>query len=239
MWAVVIFAGFGMALDPLRLGLVAVLLSRRRPMQNLAAFWLGGMFAGVAFGLVVLIIFRDTALTAIEHVVATMNEVRSAVVILLAVLVTRRRARQRVPVGISSDDGPLGSSSVMVAERPQNIFVRMAAFSQNLLERGGAWPAFLVGLGSATPPVECIMILTIIMASGHAIETQLMAFTLFIVLVLALLELPLLMYLLMPKKTETMMLRLDGWLRVHRRRIFEISLTITGVVLLVQGVGSL
>jgi hypothetical protein len=224
-------------------------------MQNLAAFWLGGMFAGVAFGLVVLIIFRDTALTAIEHVVATMNEVRSAVVILdgggfkitlgvlfltlLAVLVTRRRARQRVPVGISSDDGPLGSSSVMVAERPQNIFVRMAAFSQNLLERGGAWPAFLVGLGSATPPVECIMILTIIMASGHAIETQLMAFTLFIVLVLALLELPLLMYLLMPKKTETMMLRLDGWLRVHRRRIFEISLTITGVVLLVQGVGSL
>jgi hypothetical protein len=47
------------------------------------------------------------------------------------------------------------------------------------------------------------------------------------------------MYLLMPKKTETAMLRLDGWLRAHRRRIFEISLAVTGVVLLVQGVGSL
>ncbi|MBB5162076.1 hypothetical protein HNP02_002013 [Mycobacterium sp. AZCC_0083] len=183
-----------------------------------------------------------------------MNEVRSAVVILdgggfkitlgvifltlLAVLVTRRRARQRVPVAMGSGDESLGSS-VLVAERPRNIFARMAAFSQNLLERGGAWPAFLVGLGSATPPVECVMILTIIMASGHAIETQLVAFTVFIVLVLALLELPLLMYLLMPKKTETFMLRLDGWLRAHRRRIFEISLAITGVVLLVQGVGSL
>ena len=240
-----------MALDPLRLGLVAVLLSQRRPIQNLAAFWLGGMFAGIAFGLTVLIVFRDAALQAIENVVSAMNEVRSAVVILdgggfkitlgvvfltlLAVLVTRRRARQRVPVAMNSGDG----SSVMVAERPTNIFARMAAFSQNLLERGGAWPAFLVGLGSATPPVECVMILTIIMASGHAIETQLVAFTVFIVLVLALLELPLLMYLLMPKKTETMMLRLDGWLRRHRRRIFEISLAITGVVLLVQGVGSL
>jgi hypothetical protein len=257
MWTAVVFVGFGMALDPLRLGLVAVLLSRRRPMQNLAAFWLGGMFAGIAFGLVVLIIFRDAALTAIENVVSAMSDVRSAVVILdggglkitlgvfflmlLGGLVARQRARQRVQVGISSGDGMSSGdgSSVMVAQRPPNIFARMAAFSQNMLERGGAWPAFVVGLGSATPPVECIMVLTIIMASGHAIETQLMAFVVFIVLVLALLELPLLMYLLMPRKTETVMLRLDGWLRAHRRRIFEISLAVTGVVLLVQGVGSL
>jgi hypothetical protein len=254
MWTAVVFIGFGMALDPLRLGLVAVLLSQRKPMQNLAAFWLGGMFAGIAFGLVVLVLFREAALATIENVVSAMNKVRSAVVILdgggfkitlgvtfltlLAVLVTRRRARQRVLVGMSSGDGSSGSS-VMVAERPPNIFARMAAFSQNLLERGGAWPAFLVGLGSATPPVECVMILTIIMASGHAIETQLVAFTVFIALVLLLLELPLLMYLLMPRKTEIVMLRLDGWLRAHRRRIFEISLAVTGVVLLVQGVGSL
>jgi hypothetical protein len=254
MWTAVVFVGFGMALDPLRLGLVAVLLSQRKPIQNLAAFWLGGMFAGIAFGLVVLIIFRDAALTAIEGFVSAMNNVRSAVVILdgggfkitlgvlfltlLAVLVTRRRARERVLVGMSGGDVALGSS-VIVAERRPNIFARMAAFSQNLLERGGAWPAFVVGLGSATPPVECVMVLTIIMASGHAIEMQLVAFTVFIVLVLALLELPLLMYLLMPKKTEAVMLRLDAWLRAHRRRIFEISLAITGVVLLVQGVGSL
>jgi len=223
-------------------------------MQNLVAFWLGGMFAGIAFGLAVLIIFRDAALTAIENLVSAMNDVRSAVVILdgggfkitlgvifltlLAVLVTRRRARQRVLVGMSSGDESSGSS-VMVAERPSNVFARMAAFSQNMLERGGPWPAFLVGLGSATPPVECIMVLTIIMASGHAIETQLVAFTVFIALVLLLLELPLLMYLLMPRKTETVMLRLDGWLRAHRRRILEISLAVTGVVFLVQGVGSL
>jgi hypothetical protein len=254
MWTAVVFIGFGMALDPLRLGLIAVLLSQRRPVQNLAAFWLGGMFAGIAFGLVVLVVFREAALATIENVVSAMNKVRSAVVILdgggfkitlgvtfltlLAVMVTRRRARQRVLVGMSSGDESSGSS-VMVAERPPNIFARMTAFSQNLLERGGAWPAFLVGLGSATPPVECVMILTIIMASGHAIETQLMAFVVFIVLVLALLELPLLMYLLMPKKTETVMLRLDGWLRAHRRRIFEVSLAVSGVVLVVQGVGSL
>jgi hypothetical protein len=251
MWTAVVFVGFGMALDPLRLGLVAVLLSRRRPMQNLAAFWLGGMFAGIAFGMVVLIVFREAALTAIENVVSAISNVRSAVFILdggglkitlgvlfllvLVSLVTRQRARQRAQVGMSSGDG----SSVMVAPRPPNVFARLAAVSQNMLERGGAWPAFLVGLGSATPPVECVMILTIIMASGHAIETQLAAFVVFIVLVLALLELPLLMYLLMPRKTEAMMLRLDGWLRTHRRRMFEVSLAVTGVVLLVQGVSSL
>ena len=251
MWTAVVWMGFGMALDPLRLGLVAVLLSQRRPLQNLAAFWLGGMFAGIAFGLVVLIVFRNAAVTAIENLVSAMNEVRSAVVILdggglkitlgilflliLGWLVTRQRARQKVLVGMGSGDG----SSVMVAERPPNVFARIAAYSQSMLERGGAWPAFLVGLGSATPPVECVMVLTIIMASGHGIETQLMAFVVFIVLVLALLELPLIMYLLMPRKTETVMLRLDVWLRTHRRRIFEVSLAVSGVVLVVQGVGSL
>jgi len=65
MWTAVVFIGFGMALDPLRLGLIAVLLSQRRPVQNLAAFWLGGMFAGIAFGLVVLVLFREAALATI------------------------------------------------------------------------------------------------------------------------------------------------------------------------------
>ena len=36
-----------MAIDPARLGLAVVMLSRRRPMRNLFAFWVGGMLAGI------------------------------------------------------------------------------------------------------------------------------------------------------------------------------------------------
>ena len=35
------------AMDPVRIGITALLLSRPRPMLNLFVFWLGGMAAGI------------------------------------------------------------------------------------------------------------------------------------------------------------------------------------------------
>lgn len=241
MWTAVLFLGLGLALDPLRLGLVAIVLSRQRPMPNLVAFWLGGVVAGVGVGLSVLLIFREAALTATEHMTAALGKLRSSVVILaggglhitigvlvllvLGVLMARARVRSRV-------------APTVVRARPPNVFARIAALSQNMLKRG-VWPAFLVGLGSATPPVECVMLLTIIMASGAQVATQLVALVVFTFLVLALVEIPLITYLAMPRKTEAVMLRLNGWLDVHRRRILHTMLAVTGMVLVVKGVASL
>ena len=58
----------------------------------------------------------------------------------------------------------------------------------------------------------------------------------FIVLVLTVIEVPLLAYLAAPRQTEVAMLRLDRWLRVHRRRITLSVLLAVGTLLLVQGV---
>ena len=68
-----------MAIDPARLGLAVVMLSRRRPMLNLFAFWVGGMVAGVGIALAVLVFMRDVALAAIQGVVSAANEFREAV----------------------------------------------------------------------------------------------------------------------------------------------------------------
>lgn len=245
MWTAVLYFGLGLALDPLRLGLVGVVLSRKRPIPNLVAFWLGGMVAGVGVGLAALVLFRDVAMRAMDHVAEATTALRSEVSILaggglqialgvlvlliLAAVVARQRFRARADV----------SAAVLgLAERPPGIFARMAAFSQDLLGRG-VWPAFVVGLGSATPPVECVMVLTIIMASGAEVATQMVALVVFTFLVLALVEIPLLTYLAMPEKTEAVMLRLNEWLHTHRRRIFRSMLAITGVVLMAKGLISL
>ncbi len=53
--------GLGMAIDPARLGLAVVMLSRRRPMLNLFAFWVGGMVAGNRHRPTVLVFMRDVA----------------------------------------------------------------------------------------------------------------------------------------------------------------------------------
>ncbi|CKO76450.1 Conserved membrane protein of uncharacterised function [Mycobacterium tuberculosis] len=79
MWTMVLLLGLGMAIDPARLGLAVVMLSRRRPMLNLFAFWVGGMVAGVGIALAVLVFMRDVALAAIQGVVSAANEFREAV----------------------------------------------------------------------------------------------------------------------------------------------------------------
>jgi hypothetical protein len=81
-------------------------------------------------------------------------------------------------------------------------------------------------------------VLTVIMASGAAIGTQVSAFVAFTVLVLAVIEIPLVSYLVTPEKTEAVMLQVQNWIRTHRRRIFETMLAVAGVVLVVKGIGS-
>jgi len=247
MWATVLFLGFGLSLDPLRLGLVAVLVSRRRPMPNLFAFWVGGMVAGVGLGMAVLLLFREVALTTIENAASAISDLRSSVIIfsggrlqitlgvlmllVVARLVTRQRARARTRAD--------GASALALETRPPSIWARLANRNKDMLQSGFVWPAFLVGLGSATPPLECVMVLTVIMASGAATGTQVGAFVVFTLLVLAGIEIPLVTYLAMPQRTEAAMLRLNNWLCVHRQRILQTTLAATGVVLVVKGIGSL
>jgi hypothetical protein len=249
MWTAVLFFGVGLALDPLRLGLVAIMLSRQRPVPNLVAFWLGGMVAGVGVGLTVLILFRGVALTAVEHMTTALSDLRSSTVILaggglqitmgvllllvLGTVLARQRVRVGMGVGVDADE----ASAALMQPRPPNIFTKIAAHSQEMLRRG-VWPAFLVGLGSATPPVECVVLLTIIMASGAEVATQMVAVVAFTLLVLALVEIPLITYLVMPRKTEAVMLRLNGRLNVHGRRIFQTMLAVSAIVLVVSGMAN-
>jgi len=253
LWNSVLFLGFGMALDPLRLGLVAVVLSRQRPMLNLFAFWLGGMIAGIGIGMAVLVVMRDTAMAALRSAAAVVADVRSSIaffegghlkitlgviaLVSLVVLLARERARTvRRVVAVS---GHSGGTEMAAQPRVLRLFARLGAVNQSILNRGFFWPAFLVGLGSATPPVETLMLLTIIMASGAAIGTQFSAFLVYTVMVLAVIEIPLVCYLGAPEKTQAVMVRVQNWLRVRRARISQAALGVSGVVLMVQGVGSL
>ncbi|WP_421840159.1 GAP family protein [Mycobacterium sp.] len=247
MWTSVLVMGLFMATDPIRLGLALVLVTRRRPMLNLLAFWLGGMVAGVGLAVAVLVLLRDVALAAIEAGVSAIADVRSAVVIfsggrlqitvgvIVLMIAANMVARQRGRVLVGAGAG--GGSGVAVASGPPGLVARVVSASQSMLAREGfVWPAFVVGLTSSAPPVETVGALTVIMASEAALGMQVSAFLVFIVLVLTVIEVPLLAYLAAPRQTEVAMLRLDRWLRVHRRRITLSVLLAVGTLLLVQGV---
>lgn len=118
MWTYVVWVGVGMLLDPVRIGIAALLMSRRRAMVNLLAFWIGGMVAGALVGVAVLVLLHDIALVAIQSGISTINDVRSAVIFLtgehlritigvvaltsLAIMLARDRAKMKTLVTVGA-----------------------------------------------------------------------------------------------------------------------------------------
>jgi Sap, sulfolipid-1-addressing protein len=250
VWPYVLMVGVGVFMDPTRLGLAAILMSRRQAVRSLLAFWLGGMLAGISVGIVVLVLFHDVALVAIQNMVASMNEVRSAVgfsggrlqiafgmlaLVGLAVLVARQRARAEAPIAVGSGGVP------GLAPQPSksSFAARMGQLTVRMVESGGHWPAFIVGLGSTVPPIEGPVALTVIMASKNELGTQFSAFVVFTLMMLLFVEIPLLSYWAAPQRTEAVMLRLNTWIHGHRPQIVQATLALAGVVFVVQGVGRL
>jgi hypothetical protein len=73
MGSAVLLLSLLVAMDPVRIGITALLISRPRPMRNLLAFWLGGMAAVIATALVALLLLRDFALSVMREVVSVVS----------------------------------------------------------------------------------------------------------------------------------------------------------------------
>ncbi|HVR00039.1 MAG TPA: GAP family protein [Mycobacterium sp.] len=225
------------AIDPVRLGIAALLTSRPRPMHNLLAYWFGTMAIGLTAITGLLILLHDFSPTFMQTVSAalascTARHVKIAiglfvlpVAALIAVDFSARWAR--VPTAG-------GDPSAQVSPSRPTPFGRV----QDLLEGGSLWVAFVVGLGHG-PPVEAYpVILAVIAASGDAIGTQVSATIIFMVGMLAVVEIPLVCSLAAPARTQTVMLQLHDWMRTRRRRILAAMLAFIGVMLVTTGVGS-
>jgi Sap, sulfolipid-1-addressing protein len=236
MWGLVLFLALGAATDPLRLGMAALLVSRPRPLPNLFVFWLGGIAAGLAAALVVLTLLRDFALTVVQGV-SSAAATSTAGQIEIAIGALALSSAALIAFGIPARTlTPSGDRLTRVLQpSTPTAFSRLSTRAHETLEGGCLWVAFVAGLGSATPPIECLVALTAIAASRAAIGTQFSASVLFTVVILAVIEIPLISSLATPARTQSVMLQLHSWVRAHRRRIFAVMLAVTGASLMIKG----
>ena len=240
MWSLVLVLALWTAGDPIRLGITVLLVSGPRPLLNLLAFWLGGMTTGVSVALGAVILPRDYVPVLVQGVRSIVASVAAGylqiAVGVLALLIAARLAvnYQRPQVAT-----PAGRSALTLRPNIPTVFARLSAYAYRSPEGGYPWVAFMAGLGSATPPVEYLVAIATIVASGAAIGTQLSAAVMFTVVVLAVVELPLVSYLGTPAKTEAIMLRLQSWLRDHSRQILVINLAVAGIMLAANAIGKI
>jgi hypothetical protein len=95
--------------------------------------------------------------------------------------------------------------------------------------------ATVAGLGIALPSVDYLGALAVILASGAAAMTQVGALLVFNAVAFALVEIPLLAYLLAPQATRNSMAALHDWIRSRRRIEVTALLAAVGCVLLAVG----
>jgi hypothetical protein len=98
---------------------------------------------------------------------------------------------------------------------------------------------FVARLATAWPPVECQPALTTIFASGAAIGAQLCASIMFLVVVLAAVEIVLISYLVAPEKAQAFILQLQNRMRAVTGKLLPVSSAATGVFLVFGGMGAI
>jgi Sap, sulfolipid-1-addressing protein len=229
------------ALDPMRLGIAFVLISQRRPMRCLLAYWLGAMVSAIATAAVLLTVLRKLAPVLADHVAALTTSSAAGyiqiavglVALPLAVLVARGVFPRRRSLEMAgAPTAPLGGPGTPAA------VARLSSLAENGREDRAFWLAFAAGTVSATPPIEYLVVIVAILGSGAAIGIQFGAALIFVVVALAAIEIPLLSYLATPARSQALMLQLHDWVRARSRPIFAVIFAVGGLLLVAAGLAN-
>jgi hypothetical protein len=217
----VLVMALAVSVEPFRIGMTVVMLNRPRPALQLLAFLCGGFAMGTTVGLVVLFVFRRVLLGSIY---VTLPKVQ----ILIGVLLLAIAAVVAIDVLAIDVFGRLGL-------RLTRLFMpaRRVLRGQSLAVAG------IAGLGIALPSLDYLAALAVILASKAPAMKQVLVLLTFNVVAFALVEIPLLAYLLAPNATAESMTALLNWIRSRHRRDVAILLGAVGCVLLAVGTSGL
>jgi hypothetical protein len=264
MWSSVAVLALPIALDPVRLGVNLLLISRPRPAQNLLVYWIGCVSASFVLLLVPLLVLHftpmfssfahdlanpdTTASSTVRHVEIVLGVLVLAIAALMAVrFLARRRARaENSKSATSVEDSDASSPISRLLKRGQDAPEEGASATQRLLRRaygawesGALWVAFVIGFWAGPNPSLVMFSLATILASGAVIGAQIGAAVVFVVVSLAVVEIVLISNLLAPTKTQAALRLVHDWVGGYRTQILVAILTLVGIAFVAQGTGIL
>ncbi|OBG17980.1 gap protein [Mycolicibacterium celeriflavum] len=254
MWSSLLGLAFLVAINPVLLAVIVLMISRPRPVQNLLAYWVGGMVMYLCSLLIPLFVLHlipafasfsqemtvpDTSASATaRHIQLGMGVL---MLLIAAVIVVRSFARQRAYVPApggntptaTSPLGPLGTAAAQDGSAIRRLLGRL----QNAWDNGSLWVAFVFGLLGLPPPLLVLFVGATIVGSGAGIGTQVFAVIVFVVAVFSVVEIALLSYLVAPAKTQAILQPLHDWALAHRRHVLVAIFTLVGLFTVSKALG--
>jgi hypothetical protein len=246
MLGAILMVTFVAAVDPVRLAVTLLMISRPRPMSGLLAYWVGCLVSSVPSALIPVLVlhyvpmFRpftqglaNTIMGALSsttgrHVQLGMGALALAVAGLLAVrYAARQRAQQPLTVGpsalVTQPRHPvfyLFGRAADPSRRNESAIWRLLLRAHTAWESGSSQMAFVIGLFSGPPPVELLILVTAVVASGATLGMQVTAAVGFVIGMLAVIEFILISHLVAPAKTGALMQRAHEAVRANQRWVF-------------------
>lgn len=259
MWGSVLGLGMLAALNPVRLGLALLMISRPRPGPSLLAYWLGGLTVCVPELLIPLMLLNSTPMfghlahgsaspstsAALGRIQIGLGVVGLSVAALMTVRFVTLRKQQPAPDADRSPELSMVSGAPIamprLLTRVQDVptddpsrLRRLLGRIHHAWESGSSWVAWVIGI-IAVPVDGVLFIVAIIAASGASVTAQASASAAFIVLMYAIVEIILVGYVVRPVRTHSLLLVLHDWMRTYHRQILVGLFTVVGVSELAQG----
>lgn len=258
VWGLLLAMAIMFAVNPVLLAVIVLMISRPRPVQNLAAYWLGSMIVSLAGLLVPLAVLHvaPSFRSFVENMAVPGSNVTTRVVNLgmgllmlsIATLLAVRALREHTHIPVAASNvptidsekprtitSPFGVSSNSGGEAG-SIFRRTLRHLQNAWEQGALWVAFVFGLCGLPPPMLVVFVLTPVVASGSTIGTQIIAVIAFVFGMFTVVELTLICYLIAPARTIAVLQPLHDWALAHRRQMLITIFSIAGIIQVINGV---
>ncbi|MFV8175666.1 GAP family protein [Mycolicibacterium peregrinum] len=234
MWSTVLVMAVVAAVDPLRIGVVAFMLSRSRPVRLLLPFFLFAFTANVAVGAAVVFVFKNVTGDGSSNmppgveigigVVALMISVLSITGVLER-LVTSVRERRTAPGAASADSVP-GLSKL-----PDGM--------QAALRGEAPWAAGLLGLINGFPTPYYLAAMAAALTSGAAVTEQMAAMVVFNLVGFLAAIIPIISFWVAPAATRSGVERIYEWMGIHHRLVVAVIAGAVGVYFLATGISHL
>jgi hypothetical protein len=234
----VILLGLAVSIEPARVGAIAFLLTKQRPIRQLLGFVCSGLAVSLTVGFLVLFIFHHSFLGNSNFNPALIQIGIGVVAALLGALLASniplrlpsRQPMAEVPAGGTSD-------AVAKADEPppptgvKRLIHRVGQFmkGESTLLSGS------IGATLAMPSADYFALLALIIASKAVPIEQAAALVTFLVLAGAIAWIPLLSFLVAPAKTRIWVQHFNEWIRTRTRRHAGAFVAVLGALLI--GVG--
>ena len=213
------------SLDAGLLAAAVVLLGRPRPVQQLLAYLIGGMGLSIVFGLLIVLALHGSKLLRApsSSTSGVIEVVAGGLLIAVAVAVRSGRALHWHPRKTSRGD----------TERPQQSLYDRAVGHDSV------WIAWAAGAVYSVPGAYYLAGLALLAKLSQPAGTNLLVILGFNLIMFALIELPLLGFVLAPDRTRSLTERLNGWMTDHRRILIVVVAGAGGTYLVISGLSDL